>query len=135
MTEITYPSTGELTGTAILMRYREAQHRASLKPMRVGMWLKLCSTWESLRTTGQALGWGKPIKDIDLRLDGYYIRFKKLSPKGRHVHYQVLGKPGRRWMRTKQFLQAATVCGHFSRLPSGELVWIEPREPARTDVR
>lgn len=115
--------------------------KPATRPMRAALYLKLLSTWAGMRTTGQHGGWGKPLEELDLRLDGRYVRILGYTPKRRHVHYEVLRPrrrknqaPTRHWMRTKQFMQAATVCGHFSRLPDGELTWIEPVEAA-VDVR
>lgn len=118
----------------------EARRRA-LKPMSAGMWARLCSTWQGLSLTGQAGPYLPPPGGLDLRLpDGRYVRMLGLSPKGRHVHYEVLRPrrrknqaPDRHWMPFKQFMREATVCGFFKRAPDGTLEWVEPMEAA--DVR
>jgi hypothetical protein len=98
------------------------------KPMSAGEWLRIS---QQFLFHDDAWRWSPPTGGMTLRLSsGLYVKVLRLTPRERHVHYQVLGHKGYRWMKLRQFLMEATVAGHFKRAPSGELVWIEPKEPA-----
>lgn len=101
------------------------------KPMRAGSWAKLVA--QAMSQNGDQFL--PPVAGLDLRLGNHYVRVLGMSPKGRHIHYEVLlpkkrknQAPRRGWMSVAKFLQRATVCGFFKRMPSGELEWIEPME-------
>lgn len=73
----------------------------------------------------------------DLQLHGKYVRILGVSPKGRHVHYEVLAPrrrknqaPRRGWMPLARFLREARPCGHFERTADGDLVWVQPKVAA-----
>lgn len=89
-------------------------------------------------TAGEFLVWlnweqiHRPPRLPDFRLGDYYVRLLGFSPRGRHVHYEILRPrrrknqaPDRRWMRTRNFLIEATVCGYFQRVDLGGLRWFE----------
>lgn len=115
--------------------YKAPSAPVTLRPMSAGMWIKLTSTWAHLNLTGQAGPYLPPPNGPDFRLGHHYVRLLGVSPKGRHVHYEVLRPrrrknqaPDRHWMPVKQFLREATVCGFFKRVPDGSLEWVEPKE-------
>jgi len=67
------------------------------------------------------------------RLGLYYVSVLGLTPKGRHVHFEILAPrrrknqaPRRGWLPVRRFVRDAVPCGRFERAPSGDLVWIEP---------
>lgn len=105
------------------------------KPMRAGSWARLVANAETLTAGGEFAQFLPPVTGLDLRLGNRYVRMIGMSPKGRHIHYEILlprkrknQAPRRGWMSVAKFLQRATVCGFFRRMPSGELAWIEPME-------
>lgn len=78
-----------------------------------------------------------PSPGEQFRLGLYYVRVLELTPKRRHVHFEVLAPrrrknqaPDRRWLPRRRFLLDAVPCGRFERAPSGELVWVEPAKAA-----
>lgn len=78
-----------------------------------------------------------PPAERDLLLGNKHVRVLGTSPKGRHVHFEVLmprrrknQAPRRGWMPLARFLCEAKPCGYFRRAPSGELCWIEPEARA-----
>lgn len=107
------------------------QSQNLLRPISAGEWMRR-SQWHTTCEGGWL--WDPPCDGLTLRLaSGLYVKILRFTPKQRHVHYQVLGHKGYRWMKLRQFLMEATVAGHFKRAPSGELVWIEPKELAHAE--
>jgi hypothetical protein len=73
------------------------------------------------------------------KLDLYWVEVIGFSKCRRNVHYRRLsrkkrGRPPSEWMPVTMFMLLAQRAGRFERAATGELVWVEPKEPANAPV-